>query len=94
MFQFRDAGLGATSESSRVSLGGRGEHDMLNLTQIDCATPITGKDAEAACDLGLDHPHVWAHDGRPRAQGPCPAQLHAVRVPSTVLHDDIHYAAD
>ena len=67
---------------------------MLNLSQIDCATPITSTDAEAACDVGLDHPHSWAHDGRPCSSGPRAAQLQAVRLPSTVLHDDIHYAAD
>jgi hypothetical protein len=67
---------------------------MLNMTQIDCATPITTAKAEAVCDLGLDHPHSWAHDGRPCSQGPRAAQAQAARLPSTVLHDDIHYAAD
>lgn len=67
---------------------------MLNLSQIDCKAPITSTAAEVACDVGLDHPHSWAREGRRPSLGPRPAQPQAVRLPSTVLHDDIHYAAD
>jgi len=65
---------------------------MLNLTQIDCEPPMAPLAAEAACDIGLDHPHAWARERGAPPRGPHASEPQAVRLPSTVLHDDIHYA--
>lgn len=64
---------------------------MLNLTQTDCELPITAMRAETVCDLGLDHPHAWARERGAPSRGPLASEPQAIRLPSTVLHDDIHY---
>lgn len=65
---------------------------MPDMMQIDCEIPIAHRETGAGCDLGLDHPHPWARDSRRTHQGLRAAQPQAIGLPSTVRHDDIHYA--